>query len=334
VPVAPDLKTFQTALGYWLEEPIYATTLSTLGPLSTQTLFNVQNWQGQGDQALVAEVHALGATQAGQTQWNVTTRNLGAGAVQPTRSVVQLYSLAFPPALGTVRVGGSATTGLSLSVTETENALQSNVQVLYRLRLWRMTIIAKVVAGIPLTDAEKRVASRLNLSVDPADQPGTLPIPLRDMVRRLYEAHVAPNRAVLRRAPFAQPNPEPFLTVQANTGELLVLVRAGTEADPDDQVLLRVERDTQTDYLELDASCLSLDGVPCFVPANDHLSFSVTAPSVLALPTPVSLEVWRVSLTTILQTRLGLLGIDGLTQLLGSAAAAQREQDRILAGVV
>ncbi len=320
------LQSIQKNAKYWFERTPYTQLTAALGANATAPIFSVTGWQPDTDLGILTEVTTIGSTQQGNVQYNVQADRTG------TR---RYYGAAFPPDLEPVDVQGPAVQNLSLSLTETAGAPQTNIQTNYLCTTWHMTVNYKVLAGYALTPDEQTMAQAVGISTDPINRPGTLPIPIDDVLQRIYGGqHVGPVLEVPK-APTATTSLVQFDQIRAQSNELLVITNIATEAAFDDGVVLVGDRDDDTAHIQVRAEQIDLEqGLDCFVPATDHFTWSIQAASNLSQPTPVRFKILHIALTNILRIRLGLMSLQQLTALLGSAKNAQSLWDRVWVGVV
>lgn len=190
----------------------------------------------------------------------------------------------------------------------------SNFRTTYGVWVMRPTVAHKLAMGKQLSQAEEQLAQSLNIreSVDK----GILPLPISYMIEREYRVV---DEAVHVLTADLSPGVYATTTISPRRGEFLVLTGiAASPGVPEDGIKIRIDRDIDIDYLELDAYALSLDeplsdfmptsltnDLPCWVPALYELRLKVTATR------PVSGHITRITvkhcqMTDLLRVRFGL----------------------------
>jgi hypothetical protein len=298
----------QSARRYWLERTPFTTVISSLAPGQTTTVFSLQGWNPGSSTDMVATLLSLGITQYPNLQVTVTADGQS----------YRYFADEFPPALEQVLMGHSAVRNLSLQLTNlSTSATMTNIQALYVAQSWRAPVAYKQLHGYALTADEQRVARAAGLAPNPALDVGLYPLPLDFIIERSYvNRRISPWLRLAQPIVLAQAGvPQTIDQIQARPNELLVLFRIGVDADFDDGVTLIVDRDNDSSYLQLNADQLSIRSpLPLLLPALNHLTPKLQAASVPAAPVPVRLDLLRVSLSLILDLRLGLITQGQLTQ--------------------
>jgi len=247
---------------------------------------------------------------------------------------------AWPGALEPVRIRAVAFQSLQATLLNPQtNGAQSNLQTTVRVAVWAEPITVKILWGQALTAQEQAIARELNLEQAAAAMRGTTPHTLETYIDTTYR-----NRLVYPVTPYhfrfqAGTSSAPFHTEQVRTpNEMLVLRRIAVAAAFEDGLTLTVDRDNDPGHVVIQPQPGDLEHpIECFVPALDHLTFSLQAATAPAAPTPIALEIWHVALSNILRARMqgSAAGITlaQLTQIMGNnAAAASQVWDRVRAG--
>jgi hypothetical protein len=316
----------RNALDYWYERDAFTATLS-VGAGAAQPLFPALSaWNPANGARQIVSLESLAATQDPNLRFSL--------AYDGYTSVI--YGDELRSGLGPSKIAAPAAANLSLVVTNTGTAATSGTQVVYTASIWTPPVAYKVLHGYGLTAAELEVAKQAHLATNPVAQTGVHPIPISAVIERTYE-----NR--LLQSPWQFQGPSPTATTagaviaQVNAQppgqDLLVLRSIGAEADEDYGITLSWDRDNQLGQGSVDAALLSLDQpLDLFVPAKTSLTFHLQAAVPPPGPTPIRIEVWHVSLSAILRTRMGLVTLADLEGLYGQ----QGGQDlyyKTLAGV-
>lgn len=180
----------------------------------------------------------------------------------------------------------------------------SNVPVSYGLWVYEPTVAHKIKHGKPLTGDETKIAS--DLGIHQSVEKGVLPLPLSYVVEREYQVVEEISRGVVVDVGTEESVVD---VVMSRPNEVLVLTEIaaypGTAAN---NIRIRIDRDTDSNYLELNTLAMSLDrSIKCFVPALHEFRFKVIANSLVS-GFAARFTVRRCVLTNILKARFRLAG--------------------------
>lgn len=318
-----DQQTIESQRRYWYSRIPYTST-DSIAAGSTKTFFSLRDWNTSEELTTQVGVRTVGATQDPNVQFQVTAD------ARP----VQWYADSQRPALRPVDVGAYATGNLSLQATNQGTAATVNSQTLYTADIWQLPIAERVMRNLPLPDDLKALATSTGVGLDPSAMQGTLPIPIGTVIERTYQnRRIAPDLAFGGKAPTPTTSDQVFYPlVRQSPNEMFVVRSIGAQAPSaqDYGVRIRIDQDSQSQIVDLDASLLSLDHpTDMFLPALRSLNFHIICTVADAPgPVPVRLEVWRVSLSAILRVRLGLQSLSQLIASMGGSTARGRTPEQ------
>jgi len=310
---------------YWYERIPYTFAVTNLAPSGSVPLFTVRGWNGAG----------------GAPTTLATLRELEMDPWSGLQAVVTADTQQYRVHAGSLR-GRRPTTGdwaavrlIGVALTNQTGATNFPsgpltypvVRGRYQMAIWQMPAFEKLLRGTGLSPTDTDYLTALGFSTNPVDQKGWYPVPLSAVIERTYaNRQIAPPLAYAEsvQAPAEQ---TPLITVPAATNQLLVLRRLAAVATPEAGVTLTVDRDNTLAHVQVAADQLGREGVECFVPALNHLTLKIQATAPPASLVPVRMEVWVLSLSNVLRTRLGLLTEAGLQRLLGTAAGTKFYED-------
>ncbi len=314
----------KNAKKYWFSQIPYTFVQPTLAANSAQGLFAIKGWNPETSLETLVSLSTIGITQGGNSEIDIVHDSVGS----------RRYAAAFPSELAPRFVGSNAVKNLSLGVRNNNPTPLPNLQLNYLATIWQMPVTFKVLQGYALTEAERAIGDATNVPLSPIDRKGTLPIPWEDIIRRTYWSQLVDEPLDIPLMPTATTVAQTFHQVQAGPNELLVVRNIAAEGTLDYGIQITVDVDDNLGLVQLQAANLNLEaGTEMFVNAEHLLNFNISATVPPPGPTPVRLEVWRLSLSNILRVRLELLDQAGLQQLMGNAKAAQSLYNDILAGV-
>jgi hypothetical protein len=315
----PGVSTIQAARPYWLEQVPYTATLAGLSAGSRQPLFpTLTGWQSSEQPDMYVELTSLGISQIPGLQLQVAN----------DRDTITYDAGEFPPDLELVPIRRGAIHTLSVQLVNSTSATIPYVQVLYLMTFWRMPTAFKVLRGYPISPAERQAALDVGLTTDPNQQSGVYPHSLDTIMADTYANRIIGHTleySNLYQATTTQAN---FWSVQVSSpNELLVLRAVAARSDPDDGVSLLVDRDDNLGHLNVQTGLSTLQhGFPAFVVARRRLNFYLVAQQQPAAPTPVRIEVWRLSASNILRERMGLLTPQQLAQQMAMGRRLSQEE--------
>ena len=304
--------TIEHARKYWLERTPYTTVVGSLAAGATISIFAIAGWNTAGGSDMVATLYSLGITQFPNLQITITADG----------TTDRYFADEFPAALRQVKMGHAARSNMSVSLTNNGTTTLTNIQVTYIAQSWRAPSSYKILQGYALTTNERNQALAAGLALNPAHDQGLFPIPLDTVIERSYE-----NRRVRPWLRFARSIALPsagvvqtFDQIQARPGELLVLAGLGSIADFDDDVVLSVDRDNNAAHLQLNADQLNTeDLLEMVVPALSTLTFKFQAGVLPPANVPVRVEVLRVSMSLVLDLRMGEVTQGQVAQVLSAS---------------
>jgi hypothetical protein len=325
-----DLTTIQNqAERYWYSRLAYTSTQS-IGVKQQAQLIQLAGWNEPQDLSIQARVRTFAATQ---------DPNLWV-QLRADQNPVTLYGDMLRPALRPVGVNAAALQNLSLGVTNSGSAATVNSQMLYGVDIWKLPIASRIMRGVPLPADDKRLAEAVGVDLDPSTMAGTLPHDIGTVIEQTYQnRQIASPIAYTGKSPSVSLSDNAFFEATAGSGnELLVLRYLGAQAPdgPDYGVRLRVDQDNYSQVLDVDAAMTSLDEpFDLILPARRRITVHIIATQAAPpAPVPVRVEVWRLSLDTILRVRLGLQRLSAVTAVFvanalaglpSGATAAQRQ---------
>jgi hypothetical protein len=182
----------------------------------------------------------------------------------------------------------------------------ADYRVSFGLYVTEPTVAEKLAANKPLTPEEQEIAARLGISA--TAEKGLLPLSRyytylreycdpREREPFVYSDSVGTTEAVVG---ILSAEPGRFLALEG------IAASPGTVAE---NVRIRIDRDNDSNYLEIPTYPLSLDwDLECFVPALHELRVKVVAAS--DTTTTVRYRVGSYRLTNLLRVRFGLLRKD------------------------
>lgn len=318
----------QAAQPYWYERIPYAFSAQNLGASGAVPLFAVQGWNGGGAPGTLVILREVAVD-----PWP--------GVVAQVTADTQTYrpyvdSLAHQrPAHG----GWAGVRNLSFQISNqtatTLPPLGLTIPTLrgrYQVAIWQMPTFEKLLRGTGLTPTDMAYLTALGFGTDPTNQKGWYPTPIPAVIERTYaNRQIAPPIAWAQGVQ-ATAQESTITTVTAQSNQLLVLREIAAVAPPEAGVTLTVDRDDDAGHIVLPADQVGRDGVDCFVPALNHLTFKIQATAPPSSRVPLRFTIWVLSLSNILRARLGLLSEAGLQRLLGTSAGTKFWED-IVVGV-
>lgn len=307
------LGALQAAIPYWYERLPYTLTLSSIAAGGDSPLFAVLGWTPATAPATLVGIRGLGATTWPNVQLRVAYDS------QAERSDL----ITWPDNADEVPLRYDAVNSLSAQVVNVGTTATPSLYLTYTMTIWQMTVAYKVMRGYPLTPTEQSQAQALGLPVNPTEMRGDLPMALGTLIEREYASRQIDTPLAFAQPVAATAAQSPIKHVRARPNELLVLRALAVEAAPEDGVVLTVDRDNDPGHVQIDGGqCQWGKPIGCFVPALSHLTFKIQASSALAYEPLVRVTVWRLNLSNILRTRLGILTSRSLETLLGSEQAS------------
>lgn len=302
----------------YLAELLPHATLVTAAPGAEEPIFQaVSGWNQRGGPERLLRLVGLSTTREEDLEIRFTadeTQGALDGAAQGT----------FPnPSALDVR----ARRYLALSAKNQNQAAALDIAARFGIWVEPLRGVGRAPYGVPIPADEQEALARTGAGE--AYRRGDLPPSEAAYIRHLERAKV---EGILVGGPdayTARATLQAVATVRARPNEALILrsVAASTQAGAD-QIHLYVDRDGDSQYVDLELAALDLDHpVEALVPAMSSLTFALQGVALGGATRPVSLraEVWRVRLSLLLQ---GMWGITRLEDLPGDV------RDRILSGVV
>lgn len=178
----------------------------------------------------------------------------------------------------------------------------TSIPVSYALWVYQPTVAHKLKHQKQLTEEERALDAELGIkkSVDK----GVLPLPLSYTVEREYQVLSEVTRSVVANINTTM---QVVDFIEAMPDEVLVLTEIATApGNASDNIRIIIDRDTDANYLELDAFAMSLDrGLPAFVPALYEIRIKAVANTTVSNH-PIRYSIKRCRLTNILRARWGL----------------------------
>ena len=183
------------------------------------------------------------------------------------------------------------------------SAAKTNYKTHFGLWVIEPTVADKLAMGIPLGAEEKQID--IELGISKSVQKGVHPLPLSYMLLREYETLHEETRGRVMDVTTSSLDVD---TVTPNGGEFLVLSKIsaapGTTAQ---RVRIRIDRDEDIDYLELETYPLALTKeIDLWLPALREIKVRVIG-AAAATSHAIRFTVLRCRLTNILRMRWGLM---------------------------
>jgi len=186
----------------------------------------------------------------------------------------------------------------------------SNFRTRYSLWVIRPTVAHKIALGKPLSVDEERINKELN--VQESVYKGILPLSIPYMIDREYrvidevsytwKTNIVAGETVSTK-------------ISAKKGEFLVLTKiASAPALVADNVVIKIDRDIDTNYIELNAYAMSLaedGGVICFIPALSGFNIKLTASQNVSNHA-IRYTIRSCQMTDLLRARFGLPARSGV----------------------
>lgn len=173
----------------------------------------------------------------------------------------------------------------------------------FGLWVYEPTVAHKIKYGMRLTDEDKTIDQELNVAQ--SVEKGVLPLPISYMIEREYQVA---NELTYTSVADVDTEEATIFTVTPERGQFIVLT--GIAANPGttaQNIRLRIDRDTDADYLELSAYPMSLDkDVACFIPALSEIRVKAVANSAVA-DHVFRITVKHCIMTNAVRVRFGLL---------------------------
>ncbi len=302
----------QRARAYWLQRNLY-TDLFTLAPSSRQSVFSIRGWNPTGESTMWVELSTLGLSQIPNVRVDITADGKSH----------QYWADEFKPGLRPLEMGHGAIRNLSLVLTNTSTTYTaSNLQLVYQVTIWRLTIADKILRGYPLTPAEDAVAQRVGLNKNPAVERGLFPIPLETVIRRSYQnRRIAPWLAYADTVANVGTSATTIYEANFGTNQIGVLLEAEVDANIADGVSLILNRDSNSSLLTLRGDCLR-GGQELFVPAFRQFVLQMSGTRSVSGTVPVRLKMLTASMGTILALRTQQITASGLAAVLKGVGMA------------
>jgi len=196
----------------------------------------------------------------------------------------------------------------------------TNFRTTFGLWIWEPTVSDKIKAGKPLTPEENKLAQKLNLKE--TVEKGLLPLPINYQIEREYQLI---DRKTYVYAGAVSPVERIIQTLPSKPGEFLILESiACSPGLVTDNILIRIDRDNDSNYVEIPAYPLSLaTDLACWIPALYELKIKVVANTTTTMT--LRYVVGRYVLSNILRVRFGLLS---------KAEAPEDLYDKVKGGVL
>jgi len=308
---------------YWYERIPYAFSASNLAASGAVPIFAVQGWNGGGAPSTLVSLREV-------------TVDPWPGVIAQITADTQTYrpyvdSLAHQrPAHGAWAAVRNLSFQLSNQTATVLPPAGLAIPVLrgrYQVAIWQMPAFERLLRGTGLSPTDTAYLDALGFGTDANNQKGWYPTPISAVIERTYaNRQIAPPIAWAQGVT-ATAQSSTVLTLTARPNQLLVLRELAAVAPPEAGVTLTVDRDNDAGHVVLPADQVGRDGVDCFVPALQHLTFKIQAQNPPASRVPLRLTVWVLSLSNILRARLGLLTEAGLQRLLGTSAGTKFWED-------
>lgn len=180
----------------------------------------------------------------------------------------------------------------------------NSVPLSYGIWVYKPTVAHKIKHNLKLTPDEEKLATELGIVA--SVEKGVLPLPLTYLIDREYQVLEKVSKGVTVNI---TANEATIDAVPAKPGEILVLTElAANPGAAPDNIRVRIDRDTDANYLELHTSAMSLDrGIPCFVPALSEIRIKIVANNAVNNH-PIRYTIMRCVKTNTLLARFGLAG--------------------------
>jgi hypothetical protein len=329
------IKDIVNAKPYWLEQKPYTVNITSISANQSYPLFNLIGINKQNSVSQLVELSRLAIS-------NVYGIRID---INYDKKSWRGYSQSFPNNLEMTDMEFGAVYNMSVVLTNTTSNPINNIQVNYLMTIWTMSTTYKVLQNYPITQQEQNSAKRLGISTSTVDQQGTYPIPLSAIIERTYSNRKIGNDMTLSNV-FTCTTTQSTIyhEVVTNENEMLILRSIGTAANAKYGIIITVDRDNDQSELILNGENMMIKGLNMFMPATNH--FNVYIQSSVNVPglVPVFINMWRISMSNILRTRMGNLSLNDLQTLFATGAitpqqitaanqAAQKFYDDVVIGV-
>jgi hypothetical protein len=311
------------ALPFWYERHPYAFAATNVATSGQVSLFTVQGWNGGGAPATLVTLDRIQVD-----PWPGVVAQVTADS-QSYLPHVDAWRRDVP-----TQGGWAAVKNLSASISNqtatvvgTSGLTIPTLRGRYDVAIFHMGAFDKLLRGTGLSATDTAYLDALKFPTDPTDQKGWFPTPISAIIERTFaNRQIAPPIAWAQSVG-ATTNETPVVTIPALSNQLLVLRNLAAIAPEEAGVTITVDRDDNTGLISLPAHQMGRAGVDMFIQAEHQLTLQIQATTPPVAPIPLRMEVWVLSLSNILRTRLGLLTEAGLQRLMGTAQGSKFWQD-------